>query len=219
MVEAKVNPRDIDQVQVGQAAMLRFPDVQHAHHAGNQGHGHAASRPTPPPTSAPGRATTPSASPCRRRKSSSSARASSCIPGMPVEAFVQTGERTVISYLTKPLARSIHAGVPRKMTRAPQPGASGAFAMSWLVAVWRKRFGLARALALALLFALVALRIADPLPLEELRLRGLRPLTRCCARASPSSGRSSSSTSTRRASRRSANGRGRARASPTWSTS
>ena len=25
MVEAKVNPRDIDQVQVGQTAMLRFP--------------------------------------------------------------------------------------------------------------------------------------------------------------------------------------------------
>jgi HlyD family secretion protein len=25
------------------------------------------------------------------------------IPGMPVEAFVQTGERTVISYLIKPL--------------------------------------------------------------------------------------------------------------------
>ena len=25
------------------------------------------------------------------------------VPGMPVEAFVQTGERTVISYLMKPL--------------------------------------------------------------------------------------------------------------------
>ena len=25
------------------------------------------------------------------------------VPGMPVEAFVQTGERTVISYLVKPL--------------------------------------------------------------------------------------------------------------------
>ena len=24
------------------------------------------------------------------------------IPGMPVEAFIQTGERTVLSYLTKP---------------------------------------------------------------------------------------------------------------------
>ena len=25
------------------------------------------------------------------------------VPGMPVESFIQTGERTVISYLTKPL--------------------------------------------------------------------------------------------------------------------
>ena len=48
------------------------------------------------------------------------------IPGMPVEAFVQTGERTVISYLTKPLTRPIHAGVPGKMTAPPQPGAAGA---------------------------------------------------------------------------------------------
>ena len=25
------------------------------------------------------------------------------VPGMPVEAFIQTGDRTMISYLTKPL--------------------------------------------------------------------------------------------------------------------
>jgi len=25
------------------------------------------------------------------------------VPGMPVESFIQTGERTVLSYLTKPL--------------------------------------------------------------------------------------------------------------------
>jgi HlyD family secretion protein len=29
------------------------------------------------------------------------------VPGMPVEAFVQTGERTVMSYLTKPLRDQI----------------------------------------------------------------------------------------------------------------
>src|SRR6185295_11475903 len=34
-----------------------------------------------------------------------------------------------------------------------------------------RRFGLARALCVVLLFALAALRVADPLPLEELRLR------------------------------------------------
>jgi HlyD family secretion protein len=29
------------------------------------------------------------------------------VPGMPVEAFVQTGERTVISYLMKPLSDQV----------------------------------------------------------------------------------------------------------------
>ena len=29
------------------------------------------------------------------------------VPGMPVDAFVQTGERTVISYLMKPLSDQI----------------------------------------------------------------------------------------------------------------
>ena len=29
------------------------------------------------------------------------------VPGMPVEAFIQTGERTVISYLVKPLSDQI----------------------------------------------------------------------------------------------------------------
>ncbi|MBV9262469.1 MAG: adenylate/guanylate cyclase domain-containing protein, partial [Pseudolabrys sp.] len=36
---------------------------------------------------------------------------------------------------------------------------------------WARKFGLARTLCLALLVALAALRVADPLPLEELRLR------------------------------------------------
>ncbi len=31
----------------------------------------------------------------------------SLLPGMPVEAFIQTGERTVLSYLTKPLADQV----------------------------------------------------------------------------------------------------------------
>src|ERR1700692_1567040 len=39
------------------------------------------------------------------------------------------------------------------------------------IAGWARRFGLARALCILLLFALVGLRVADPRPLEELRLR------------------------------------------------
>jgi len=39
------------------------------------------------------------------------------------------------------------------------------------LARWARQFGLARALCIVLLFALVALRLADPRPIEELRLR------------------------------------------------
>ncbi|HET9688641.1 MAG TPA: CHASE2 domain-containing protein, partial [Pseudolabrys sp.] len=42
--------------------------------------------------------------------------------------------------------------------------------MKWLRRFGR-RFGLARCLALILLVALAALRIADPLPIQELRVR------------------------------------------------
>jgi len=42
--------------------------------------------------------------------------------------------------------------------------------MTWLARKARK-FGLARALALILLVALAALRVIDPLPLQELRVR------------------------------------------------
>src|ERR1700691_4635868 len=40
-----------------------------------------------------------------------------------------------------------------------------------LIARWARQFGVARAVCVVLLFALVPLRIADPRPLEELRLR------------------------------------------------
>ena len=40
-----------------------------------------------------------------------------------------------------------------------------------LIARWARRFGLARAVCIVLLFALVPLRVADPRPVEELRLR------------------------------------------------
>jgi adenylate cyclase len=40
-----------------------------------------------------------------------------------------------------------------------------------VLARWVRRFGLTRAICVLLLFALVPLRILDPLPLEEVRLR------------------------------------------------
>jgi HlyD family secretion protein len=36
------------------------------------------------------------------------------VPGMPVEAFIKTGERTVVSYLVKPLRDQITRAVREK---------------------------------------------------------------------------------------------------------
>jgi HlyD family secretion protein len=101
MAEAKVNPRDIDQVQVGQAAMLRFPAFN--------------VRTTPEVNGTVSQVSADTTTDQRTGQSYYSVRIAmskdemdrlgdvKLIPGMPVEAFVQTGERTVISYLIKPL--------------------------------------------------------------------------------------------------------------------
>jgi membrane fusion protein, type I secretion system len=100
-VEAKIQPQDIDQVRLSQKAVLRFS-------AFNQ-------RTTPELN---GEVSRVSADVSQDAKTGASfytirigvpeaelARLSGLrlVPGMPVESFIQTGERTVISYLTKPL--------------------------------------------------------------------------------------------------------------------
>jgi len=100
-VEAKVNPQDIDQVRTGQTALLRMS-------AFNQ-------RTTPEilgaVTSISADATTDQrtgqtyytiriAMPADEVAKLGQLR---LVPGMPVEVFVQTGDRTMISYLVKPL--------------------------------------------------------------------------------------------------------------------
>ena len=100
-VEAKIAPQDIDQVRIGSPAVLRFS-------AFNQ-------RTTP---EIKGEVTLVSADITKEEKTGASfytvritptanqlARLNGfkLVPGMPVETFIQTGERTVISYLTKPL--------------------------------------------------------------------------------------------------------------------
>ena len=103
MVEAKVNPRDIDQVQVGQDTMLRFPEFN--------------TRTTPEVKGSVMQISADTTTDQRTGQSYYTVRIAMSvkeierlgkgvrlIPGMPVEAYVQTGERTVISYLTKPLA-------------------------------------------------------------------------------------------------------------------
>jgi HlyD family secretion protein len=101
-VEARIAPHDIDQIQVGQNAVLRFSTF-------NQ-------RTTPELNGKVGRV---SPDITQDQKSGMSfytvritlpdseiARLSDnkLVPGMPVEVFIQTGERTALSYLVKPIS-------------------------------------------------------------------------------------------------------------------
>jgi HlyD family secretion protein len=101
MVEVKVEPRDIDQVMFGQAVVLRFSSF-------NQ-------RTTPEINGTVTRIAADTTNDQRTGQSYYLVRIAmtdeeirrlgdvKLTPGMPVEAFIQTGERTVVSYLIKPL--------------------------------------------------------------------------------------------------------------------
>jgi HlyD family secretion protein len=101
MVEAKLRPRDIDQVRVGQPALLRFtalnqrttpelagtvgvvaPDVTQDPKSGANYYSVRIEVPATEFTRLDGQ---------------------KIVPGMPVEAFFQTAPRTVMSFLVKPL--------------------------------------------------------------------------------------------------------------------
>lgn len=99
-VEAKVNPQDIDQLRIGQTALLRFTTF-------NQ-------RTTPEIDGTVARISADISTDQRTGLSYYTVRIGlppqevarlgdvKLVPGMPVEAFVQTGQRTVLSYLIKP---------------------------------------------------------------------------------------------------------------------
>lgn len=101
-VEAKVNPQDINQLQPGQKAILRFT-------AFNQ-------QSTPEIDGTVSRISADITTDQRTGLSYYTIRIAlpaaevarlgdvRLVPGMPVEAFVQTGDRTVMSYLMKPLS-------------------------------------------------------------------------------------------------------------------
>ncbi|MBR0757998.1 HlyD family type I secretion periplasmic adaptor subunit [Bradyrhizobium jicamae] len=102
-VEAKVNPQDIDKLQIGQKTLLRLS-------AFNQ-------RTTPELNGVVTRVSADVTTDQRTGQSYYTIRVSmpseevarlgsevKIIPGMPVEAFVQTGDRTMMSYLMKPLS-------------------------------------------------------------------------------------------------------------------
>jgi HlyD family secretion protein len=101
-VEAKVDPKDIDKLQIGQKTLMRFS-------AFNQ-------RTTPELNGLVTRVSADVTTDQRTGQSYYTIRVSlppaevarlgdknKLIPGMPVEAFVQTGDRTMLSYLIKPL--------------------------------------------------------------------------------------------------------------------
>ncbi|HET7912445.1 MAG TPA: HlyD family type I secretion periplasmic adaptor subunit [Pseudolabrys sp.] len=104
-VEARVNPQDIDKVQVGQTAVLRFAAFD--------------ARTTPEILGKVTRVSADTATDQRTGMSYYTLRVSlerdqtarlgnvKLVPGMPVDTFVQTGERTVLSYLMKPLSDQI----------------------------------------------------------------------------------------------------------------
>ncbi len=101
LVEAKVDPKDIDQVQLGQRVVLRFSAFN--------------TRTTPELNATVVRIAADTNTDQRTGQSFYLVRISmtadeikrlgdvKLTPGMPVEAFIQTGERTMLSYLVKPL--------------------------------------------------------------------------------------------------------------------
>ena len=100
-VEARVNPQDIEQVQLDQKTVLRFPAFNVAT--------------TPEIDGQVSRISADISTDQRTGQSYYTIRISihpdqlarlgnaKLVPGMPVECFIQTGDRTVISYLLKPL--------------------------------------------------------------------------------------------------------------------
>ena len=100
-VEAKVNPQDIDKVQIGQSATLRFSAFNF--------------RTTPEIFGSVSQVSADITTDQRTNQSYYTIRIAmpaeqvarlgdvKLVPGMPVEAFVKTGDRTVMSYLMKPL--------------------------------------------------------------------------------------------------------------------
>jgi HlyD family secretion protein len=101
LVEVKVEPKDIDDVQFGQAVVLRFSSFN--------------MRTTPEIDGTVSRIAADTTTDQRTGQSYYLVRISmtkdqidrlgdvKLTPGMPVEAFIQTGERTMLAYLTKPL--------------------------------------------------------------------------------------------------------------------
>ncbi len=111
-VEVKVDPKDIDQVQFDQPVVLRFSSFN--------------ARTTPEINGQVVRIAADTSTDQRTGQSYYLVRIAmtadevkrlgdvKLTPGMPVEAFIQTGERTVMSYLVKPLRDQLERAMKEK---------------------------------------------------------------------------------------------------------
>ena len=105
-VEARIEPHHIDQIRVGQKAVLRFstfnqrttPEINGEvarrlgrHHPGSGERPGERGKFLHRPDHASGQRNCPP-------------QGLKLVPGMPVETFIQTGDRTAISYLIKPIS-------------------------------------------------------------------------------------------------------------------
>lgn len=102
VVRAQVNPTDIDQVSVGRKATLRFSAFSMRTTPEIEGEvSYVATDSTvDPQTGAAYYATTISLPPSETKKLGSI----KLTPGMPVETFIQTGDRTLMNFILKPLS-------------------------------------------------------------------------------------------------------------------
>jgi HlyD family secretion protein len=101
-VEAHISPQDIEQVRTGQSAVLRMTAFNQR--TTPEAHGDVL-RVSPDATVDP--RTGGSYFTVRIGIDRKDLPGQRLVPGMPVEAFVQTGRRPVLSYLTKPLADQV----------------------------------------------------------------------------------------------------------------
>jgi HlyD family secretion protein len=104
-IEVKVSPQDIDQLQPGLSTMLRLSAFNQRTTPELKGQVSriAADLVTDPRTGAQHYPVRIAFAHGERERLTNA----KLMPGMPVESFIQTGSRTVLSYLTKPLADNI----------------------------------------------------------------------------------------------------------------
>jgi HlyD family secretion protein len=104
-VEARIPPNEIDQIRPGQSALLRLSAFDHS---------------TTPQINGEVAVVSPDITQDQRTGASyytvrialrdseiARLRGLKLVPGMPVESFIQTGQRTVLTYLTKPLSDQV----------------------------------------------------------------------------------------------------------------